>query len=89
MSVHLQLLGCSDIKIHKIGTNNHNGLRKNIAKFEETGSFDVERGRGRKLVSAAAVEDVATAFQEQTSSYNEISSARKMPNAGYADQHDT
>ena len=47
-----------------------------IAKFKETGSFAVKRGRGRKPVSAAAVEDVATALQEQTSSDAGISSAR-------------
>ena len=47
-----------------------------IAKFEKTGSFDVKRGRGRKPVSAAAVEDVATALQEQSSSDAGISSAR-------------
>ncbi|KMQ82897.1 transposable element tc3 transposase [Lasius niger] len=49
-----------------------------IAKFEETGSFDVKPGRGRRPVSAAAVEDVATALQEQTSSDAGISSARGM-----------
>ena len=47
-----------------------------IAKFEETGSLYVKRGRGRKPVSAAAVEDVATALQEQTNSDAEFSSKR-------------
>ena len=35
-----------------------------IAKFYETGVFDVKRGRGNKLVSAAALKDVAVALQE-------------------------
>ena len=64
------------LKSMKSGPITTNGLRKMIAKFEETGSFDVKRGRGRKPVSAAAVQDVATALQEQTSNDTGISSAR-------------
>lgn len=64
------------LKSIKSGPITTNGLRKMIAKFEETGSFHVKRGRGRKPVSAAALEDVATALQEQTISDAGISSAR-------------
>ena len=61
------------LKSIKLGPITATGLRKMVAKFEETGSFDVKRGRGRKPVSAAAVEDVATALQEQTNSDSGIS----------------
>ena len=64
------------LKSTKSGPITTNGLRKIIAKFEETGSFDVKRGRGIQPVSPATVEDVATALQEQTSSDAGISSAR-------------
>lgn len=35
-----------------------------IKKFEETGSFDVRRGRGRKPIPSASVEDVALSLEE-------------------------
>ncbi|GBL81302.1 hypothetical protein AVEN_143619-1 [Araneus ventricosus] len=44
------------------------GLRKIIDKFEESGSFDVKCGRGRKAVPSTPVEDVATALQEASCS---------------------
>ncbi|GBM81538.1 hypothetical protein AVEN_174217-1 [Araneus ventricosus] len=44
------------------------GLKKNIDKFEESGSFDVKCGRERKAIASTSVEDVATAFQEASSS---------------------
>ncbi|GBM38564.1 hypothetical protein AVEN_71673-1 [Araneus ventricosus] len=40
------------------------GLKKMIDKFEESGSFDLIRGRGRKAIALTSVEDVATALQE-------------------------
>ncbi|GBN35585.1 hypothetical protein AVEN_183898-1 [Araneus ventricosus] len=39
-----------------------------IDKFEESDSFDVKCGRGRKAISSTSVRDVATAFQEASSS---------------------
>ncbi|GBM22096.1 hypothetical protein AVEN_266463-1 [Araneus ventricosus] len=44
------------------------GLKKIIDKFEESGSFDVKCGRGRKTIASTTMEDVATAFQEASSS---------------------
>ncbi|GBL90009.1 hypothetical protein AVEN_178407-1 [Araneus ventricosus] len=43
------------------------GLKKMIDKFEESGSFDVKCGRGRKTIPSTSVEDVATALQEASS----------------------
>ncbi|GBO10116.1 hypothetical protein AVEN_151251-1 [Araneus ventricosus] len=40
------------------------GLKKLIDKFEESGSFDVKCGRGRKAIASTSVEDVATSLQE-------------------------
>ncbi|GBO28837.1 hypothetical protein AVEN_210006-1 [Araneus ventricosus] len=39
-----------------------------IDKFEESDSFDVKCGRGRKAISSTSVRDVATALQEASSS---------------------
>ncbi|GBN13815.1 hypothetical protein AVEN_147377-1 [Araneus ventricosus] len=44
------------------------GLKMMIDKFEESGSFDMKCGRGRKAIASTAVEDVATALQEALSS---------------------
>ncbi|GBM06913.1 hypothetical protein AVEN_147851-1 [Araneus ventricosus] len=44
------------------------GLKKMIDKFEESGSFDVKCGRGRKAIASTSVKDVATALQEASSS---------------------
>ncbi|GBL74321.1 hypothetical protein AVEN_235305-1 [Araneus ventricosus] len=44
------------------------GLKKMIDKFEESGSFDVKCGLGRKAIASTSVEDVATALQEAPSS---------------------
>ncbi|GBN96565.1 hypothetical protein AVEN_117324-1 [Araneus ventricosus] len=52
------------------------GLKKMIDKFEESGSFDVKCGRGRKVIASTSVEDVATAFQEASSSALGTCSAR-------------
>ncbi|GBL74467.1 hypothetical protein AVEN_235412-1 [Araneus ventricosus] len=52
------------------------GLKKRIDKFEESGSFDVKCGRGRKAIAAMSVEDVATALQEASSSALGTCSAR-------------
>ncbi|GBM74584.1 hypothetical protein AVEN_151035-1 [Araneus ventricosus] len=43
-------------------------LKKTIDEFEESGSFDVKCGRGRKAIASTSVEDVATALQEASSS---------------------
>ncbi|GBM15137.1 hypothetical protein AVEN_75178-1 [Araneus ventricosus] len=52
------------------------GLKKMIDKFEESGSFDVKYGRGRKAIVSTSMEDVATALQEASSSALETCSAR-------------
>ncbi len=53
------------------------GLKNMIQKFEETGSFEVKSGRGRKsIASTSVVEDVATALEEGTSSGVQTCSAR-------------
>ncbi|GBL91711.1 hypothetical protein AVEN_210653-1 [Araneus ventricosus] len=52
------------------------GLKKMIDKFEESGSFDVKCGRGRKAIASTSVEDVATALQEASSSALGTCSAR-------------
>ncbi|GBO24653.1 hypothetical protein AVEN_112780-1 [Araneus ventricosus] len=44
------------------------GLTKMIDKFEESGSFDMKCGRGRKAIASTSVEEVATALQEASSS---------------------
>ena len=38
-----------------------------IQKFEETGSFDVQSGRGGKRIDSTVVEEMATAVQEESS----------------------
>ncbi|GBM86985.1 hypothetical protein AVEN_42328-1 [Araneus ventricosus] len=43
------------------------GLKMND-KFEESGSFDVKCGRGRKAIASTSLEDVAIALQEASSS---------------------
>ncbi|GBN03483.1 hypothetical protein AVEN_146126-1 [Araneus ventricosus] len=52
------------------------GLKKMIDKFEESGSFDVKCGRGRKPIASTSVEDVATALQEASSNAFETCNAR-------------
>ncbi|GBM96173.1 hypothetical protein AVEN_239412-1 [Araneus ventricosus] len=47
-----------------------------IDKFEESGSFDVKCGRWRKTIASTSVRDVATAFQEASSSALGTCSAR-------------
>ena len=42
------------------------GLRKIIKKFEETCSFEMKSGRGRKSIVSTAEEDVTTSLQEKT-----------------------
>ena len=46
------------------------GLKNMIQKFEETGSFEVTPGRGRKSIASTSVvvQDVASALKEETSS---------------------
>ncbi|GBO17312.1 hypothetical protein AVEN_2179-1 [Araneus ventricosus] len=55
------------------------GLKKMIDKFEESGSFDVKCGRGRKAIASPSVEDAATALQEASSSARGISRTLEMP----------
>ncbi|GBN95595.1 hypothetical protein AVEN_135355-1 [Araneus ventricosus] len=52
------------------------GLKTIIDKFEESDSFDVKCGRGRKAIASTSVEDVATALQEASSSALGTCSAR-------------
>ncbi|GBN15379.1 hypothetical protein AVEN_4675-1 [Araneus ventricosus] len=52
------------------------GLKKMIDKFEESGSFDVKCGRGRKAIASPSVEDVATVLHEASSSALGTCSAR-------------
>ncbi|GFV17549.1 hypothetical protein TNCV_4028791 [Trichonephila clavipes] len=43
-------------------------LRLTVSKFEETGSLNVRSGRGRKPVSAEAIEKVALQVEEDKAS---------------------
>ncbi|GBO39186.1 hypothetical protein AVEN_44420-1 [Araneus ventricosus] len=52
------------------------GLKKMTDKFEESCSFDVKCGRGRKAIASTSMEDVATELQEASSSALEACSAR-------------
>ncbi|GBN25927.1 hypothetical protein AVEN_142851-1 [Araneus ventricosus] len=52
------------------------GPKKMTDKFEESGSFDVKCGRGRKAIASTSVEDVATALWEASSSALGTCSAR-------------
>ncbi|GBN95900.1 hypothetical protein AVEN_221010-1 [Araneus ventricosus] len=54
------------------------GLKKMIDKFEESSSFDVKCGKGRKAIASTSVEDVATALQEASSSTLGTRSARGL-----------
>ena len=51
-----------------------------IKKFEETGSFEVKPGRGRKSIASTSVvvEDVPTALEEETISGVQMCSARSI-----------
>ena len=55
------------------------GLIKTIKKFEETGSFEVKSGRGRKLISSTSVEDVAIALHKETSNGVQTWQQRELP----------
>ncbi|GBN70247.1 hypothetical protein AVEN_199609-1 [Araneus ventricosus] len=52
------------------------GLKKTIDKFEESGSFDVKCGRGRKAIASMSVEYVARELQEASRSAFGTCSAR-------------
>ncbi|GBN75379.1 hypothetical protein AVEN_8064-1 [Araneus ventricosus] len=54
------------------------GLLKMIQKFEKTGSFAVQSGRGRKRIDSTVVEEVATAVQEESSGGVQPCSAREI-----------
>ncbi|GBO13215.1 hypothetical protein AVEN_129878-1 [Araneus ventricosus] len=54
------------------------GLKKMIDKFEESGSFDVKCGRGRKVIASTSVEDVATVLQEASGSTLGTCSGRRI-----------
>ena len=55
-------------------------LRNMIQKFQETGSFEVKPGRGRKSIASTSVvvEDVAIALEKETSSGVQTCSARSI-----------
>ena len=38
-----------------------------IQKFEKTGPFDVQSGKGKKKIDSTSVEEVATTIQEESS----------------------
>ncbi|GBN79494.1 hypothetical protein AVEN_138834-1 [Araneus ventricosus] len=44
------------------------GLKKMTYKFEESGSFDVKCGRGKKAIASTSVEDVVKALREASMS---------------------
>ncbi|GFX40123.1 uncharacterized protein TNCV_4317591 [Trichonephila clavipes] len=50
-------------------------LRLMVTKFEETGSLNVRSGRGRKPVSAEAIEKVALQVEEDKASYVQASTS--------------
>ncbi|GBL74144.1 hypothetical protein AVEN_231033-1 [Araneus ventricosus] len=52
------------------------GLKKMIDQFEESGSFGVKCGRGKKAIASTSVEDVTTALQKASSSALVTCSAR-------------
>ncbi|GBM27867.1 hypothetical protein AVEN_66415-1 [Araneus ventricosus] len=54
------------------------GLKKMIDKSEESDSFDVKCGGGRKAIAWTSVEDVATALQEASSSAFGTCSAQEI-----------
>ncbi|GFV60772.1 uncharacterized protein TNCV_1780761 [Trichonephila clavipes] len=57
-------------------------LRLMVTKFEETGSLNVRSGRGRKSVSAEAIEKVALQVEEDKASNVQAStSARRVAEA--------
>ncbi|GIY93685.1 hypothetical protein CEXT_680321 [Caerostris extrusa] len=60
------------------------GLQKIINKFEETCSFAMKSGRGRKSVASMSVEDGAAALQEKSSS-----GVQTCPILRHACEHDT
>ncbi|GBO39634.1 hypothetical protein AVEN_166917-1 [Araneus ventricosus] len=51
-------------------------LKKITDKFEESGSFDVKCGTGRKAIASMSMEGVATAFPEASNSALGMCSAR-------------
>ncbi|GBM47056.1 hypothetical protein AVEN_179784-1 [Araneus ventricosus] len=54
------------------------GLLKMIQKFEKTGFFAVQSGRGRKKIDSTVVEEVTTAVQEESSGGVQPCSAREI-----------
>ena len=40
------------------------GLNKMIKNFEEMGSFEVQFGRGRKIITSTSIKDTTRALQE-------------------------
>ncbi|GFW18149.1 uncharacterized protein TNCV_4006891 [Trichonephila clavipes] len=50
-------------------------LRLTVTEFEETGSLNVRSGRGRKPVSAEAIEKVALQVEEDKASYGQASTS--------------
>lgn len=56
------------LKNLRTGPMTTEGLRKMVLKFEQTGSLSLKPGRGRKPIDVTAVEGVATALEEGSSS---------------------
>lgn len=66
-------------KMLRSGPMSPQGVRDMISRFEKTGSLCVQRGRGRKPISAEVVSEVATAVVEQSLTNDHgISSARSV-----------
>lgn len=61
-----------------VGPMTAKGLEKMIVKFEKTGSFGVQPGRGRKRIDSTSVDEVATAMQEESSGGVQTCSARRI-----------
>ena len=53
--------------IKGVGPMTVQSLLKIIQKFEKTGSFDLQSGRGREKIDSTVDEEVATAVQEELS----------------------
>ncbi|GBN75153.1 hypothetical protein AVEN_260360-1 [Araneus ventricosus] len=62
-------------------------LKKMIDKFEESDSFDMKCGRGRKAIASTSVEDVATALQELY--FRNMQCTGNFPNFRHAYHHDS
>ena len=53
-------------------------LKKMFKMFDETGSFEVKSGKGRRAVPSILVKNVTTALMEETTSGVQTCSARRI-----------